>query len=330
VTRRRAGALVLVLVVALAGSACGRDRVRPEDALRAATARVNRQARSIVYRESSAGGTVEARVALADDFRYRAAVDVDGALAFEEIVNDDALAVRVVDVGRIGRFLRSAPASGPLAVPTTGGWVVDPMGAPELHVSTQTADSVTDPVLDAIEIFDHVQRAVDRGKLVRFDPEDLQYRPQEDPFPRPESDVIRYDLLQPRLPRPEGLGVRTLPGIEHFRKLSVYVLDGRVRTVRERIDIVPRLDQLLDLYDFPVDRKGSTDEIAAKALEALNKARATVGQAPVRERVVTVEVEEGAQPPNVTVPGDARQADLSVLVNRGRQGRTATPPSPTT
>jgi outer membrane lipoprotein-sorting protein len=51
-------------------------------------------------RETDVRGLVE------DDFRYKARVALDGKPVLDEVVSDDALAVRFLDPAEMGRFLR--------------------------------------------------------------------------------------------------------------------------------------------------------------------------------------------------------------------------------
>src|SRR5262249_32358550 len=122
-----------------------------------------------------------------DDLRYKARVAEDGKPVLDEVVSDDALAVRFLDPTQMGRFLRKPvkgnkggsgvggkgnsqglttpePAGNPggttpgepsaAELLATRRWVIDPAGAPS-EFATATTDQTLgeDPIADARDVF---------------------------------------------------------------------------------------------------------------------------------------------------------------------------------
>jgi hypothetical protein len=345
------------LIAALALSACG-PATDAEKQLRAALQRTERLPHRFIYSEAyTAEKAPEQKTAVRglveDDFRYKARVAVDGRPVLDEAVSDDALFVRFLDPARIGDFLRkpkkrdkggtglgseapAAPAApagarppgeGPTAAQLlpTRRWVLDPAGAPAVFGSPDDSRLVgDDPVLDALDVFAYVERAIDSAvRIVEFNEESLEYRPKEDPFEHPKkgSKVSRFDFEAPKLPKVADTsrgGNQVTPDIRHFRKLSVYVKGGRVVQILEKIDVESRLDDLAKIYDtkFPTDRPKA--EVAAIAVEALNVIRRGQGEDPIRLRTMSYKLADVGGDVKVDVPTDATKAGLALLENRGR------------
>ncbi|HKN40373.1 MAG TPA: hypothetical protein VJ456_14855, partial [Acidimicrobiia bacterium] len=69
----------------------------------------------------------------------------------------------------------------------TRRWVLDPAGAPAEFATAGTGQTLgNDPVADARDVFAYVDRAINEAvRVVEFNPESLEYRKDQDPFPRP-------------------------------------------------------------------------------------------------------------------------------------------------
>ena len=354
--RRRVAVTFVCLVTALGLSACG-PATDAEKRLRAALQRTERLPHRFIYSEAytpekGPEQKTAVRGLVEDDFRYKARVAVDGRPVLDETVSDDALYDRFLEPGRIGDFLRqpkkqdqggtglgsdqAAPAKpsgrrraeeGPTAAQLlpTRRWVLDPAGAPAVFGSPDDKRLLgDDPVLDALDVFAYVERAIgSAARVVEFNEESLEYRPKEDPFPKPKkgSKVTRFDFEAPKLPKAADTspgGNQVTPDTRHFRKLSVYVKDGQVVQILEKIDVESRLDDLAKLYDtkFPADRPKS--EVAAIAVEALNVIRRGQGEDPVRLRSMSYKLADVGGDVKVDLPTDATKASLALLENRGR------------
>ncbi len=354
--------LVLPLLVAALGlSACG-SATDAERRLREALGRTERLSHRFIYSETftsekGAEEKTDVRGLVEDDFRYKARVAVGGRPVLDEVVSDDALYVRFLDPARIQDFLRkpkkqdkggtglgsdqpATPAELPGVRPADEGpgaaellptrrWVLDPAGAPAVFGSPDDSRLVgDDPVLDALDVFAHVERAIGGAtRIVEFNEESLEYRPKEDPFERPKkgSKVTRFDFEAPKLPKAvdTSRGNQFTPDIRYFRKMSVYVKGGRVVQVVEKIDVESRLEDLGRIYDtkFPTDRPKA--EVAAIAVEALNVIRRGQGEDPIRMRTMSYKLADIGTDVKVDLPGDASKAGLALLENRGRPADAA-------
>jgi hypothetical protein len=314
-------------------------------------------------RETEVRGLVE------DDLRYKARVSVGGVAVLDEAVSDDALAVRLIQPTALADFLRrptqkgkggsgvgsdapSAPgpltgcpptascsgyvprddAPDPAAALRSRRWVLDKAGAPAVFSANPAEERGLgeDPVLDALDIFAHVERAIDEADYVaEFNEESIEpvYRKDEDPFDKPKkgSKVIRYDFAAPKLPKASDRagGNQVTPDARHFRKMAVYVKGNRVLQVSEVIDVAARLDDLAEVYEtkFPRDRK--PEEVAAVAIDALNTIRTGQGQDPIRLRTMSYNLKDLGDRVKVDMPTEVVETSLALLQNRGRPAEEA-------
>ncbi len=340
--RRRHIVLVGLLVAATLGLSACNNAADAEKRLRAALHNTEKLSNTFLYTETvhdTAGDhETDVRGLVEDDFRYKARVAEDGKPVLDEVVSDDALAVRFLDPTRMNRFLRKPANAGPSgsggAAPgqptaaellSTRRWVLDPAGAPAEFATADTDHTPgRDPIADARDVFAYVEQAMNEAaRVVEFNPESLEYRKDEDPFPAPaaHSGVTRYDLQRPNLPKASQTGGgpnQVTPDARHFRKMSVYVKDKRVIKVVEKIDVESRLKDLSEIYDtkFPADR--SKAELAAIAVEALNAIRTGQGQDPIRMRDMEFALLDLGGDVKVDMPTDTTKASLALLENRGR------------
>jgi hypothetical protein len=355
----------LLVVATLGLSACS-GATDAEKRLRTALRNTEKLSNTFLYKETvhdKAGDhDTDVRGLVEDDFRYKARVAEDGKPVLDEVVSDDALAVRFLDPTAMGRFLRkpvkakqggsgvggggSASTPEPAGTPAGAGgtpgepsaaevlatrrWVLDSAGAPSAF-STANADLTLgdDPIADAREVFAYVDRAINEAvRVVEYNPESLEYRKDEDPFPTPaaHSGVTRYDFERPTLPKASQTGSgsnQVTPDTRHFRKMSVYVKDKRVIRVLEKIDVESRLKDLARIYDtkFPTDRAPA--EVAAIAVEALNVIRTGQGQDPIRMRDMELSLKDLGTEVKVDMPTDTIKGSLALLENRGRPADAA-------
>lgn len=347
--RRRRALVVALALTTLALTACGGPDNSTEDDLRAAIARTERLARTFVYTEKSGGDTNRVVGLIEDDFRSKARLTVDDKPVFDQVQSDDVLAVRFLDSARVSSMLddptdtpkpaqaKPADAVDPVEALGTHRWVLDPAGAPPL-VQTEKVDRQLgeDPVLDALNVFTYLRGAIGgAARVIKFNPDSLDYRPKEDPFPHPKGDVIRYDLERPRLPRAsiDSGGAPPLPGDIHIRKMSIYVDHGLVIRVLEQVDPAERLDDIIDnAANYLRDVNASKDAInrvlalknapptqAAQAVIAgVNLFRDQSGDDPIRLRTMELDFDQLGGTVHVDVPTDYLAADLEILRFRGR------------
>jgi len=324
----------------VATGACGSSKRSDAQVLRSLLAATAAAPRAFVYEETTPTSTLAVRGRVEDDLRYKATVSVAGIPAFEEVVADDALADRVV-AGSSDAFLLRSPASTSPPVPPAlaeGRWVVDRYGAPSLLTSARERHPVgEDPIYDALTVLRYVDGAMTQSLGARkFNPDSLDYHPNEDPFPAPKrgSGIVRYDLPPPRLPRSSdvstsGASRQTIPDTPNFRKLSVYVKGGRVIQILEQIDLRPRLRDLDRDYALKIP-PGTPEERASVALERLNAVRRAAGGQPIRVRELTVSFVDVGRGEPISLPEDAVEGDLSLFVHRGTAAASAASATTTT
>lgn len=187
--------------------------------------------------------SVAVRGLIEDDFRYKARLTVNAVDVLDEVVNDDALAVRFLEPSFIPNFTGSGGKADARAALNARFWVADLQGAPPVgDAAVQDALLGVDPIVDALSVVDYVKDAVAQAPgVVKFNAEALDYRPAEDPFPRPApgSGVERWDVVARPMPRADeaqtGNGNSALARADVFRKMAIYIKAGRVVQVREQI-----------------------------------------------------------------------------------------------
>lgn len=355
--RRTQTALIVVLATFLAGllAGCGR-RETDRDELRAAIRATERLATRFVYTDERPERRIGVQGLIEDDFRFKARVLFDDADAYDEVVSDDTLAVRVLDPAQAANLVDKEKAGGAGVDTSTElagvtavqalqsrRWVLDPSGAPpQTGGAQQDKDLGRDPVLDAISALDYVERAIgEAGDVEQYDPDDLTptYVSSEDAFPKPVegSGITRYDLKRPKLPPPgQTSGARqVVPATKHFRKMVVYVKDGRVIQVQERVEIVGRFVEEFVRYSRAALRQAEVapqvreqferslqlprEEFSRFALAGLNEGLQASGIDPVLVRNMALELRDLGQPVTVDLPGtDVVKGSLEVLVASGR------------
>jgi hypothetical protein len=363
VTRARRMLMSGLLVVTAFGLSGCKSATDAEKRLREALRNTEKLSNTFLYTETvydKAGKhETDVRGLVEDDFRYKARVAIDGKPVVDEVVSDDALAVRFLDPASMDRFLRkptkakqsgsgvgggsaqepSADGGGSSSTPgepaaaevlATRRWVLDPAGAPSAFATANTDQTIgDDPIADSRAVFAYVDRAINEAvRVVEWNPESLEYRKDEDPFetPKARSGVTRYDFQRPNLPKASqtGSGVNQVtPDTRHFRKMSVYVKDKRIIRIVEKIDVESRLDDLEKIYDtkFPKDR--SPAEVAAIAVEALNVIRTGQGQDPIRMRDMEFSLKDLGTDVKVDMPTETTKGSLALLANRGRPADAA-------
>ena len=343
VTLRRAGrGAAAVAIVAGVFAGCGTKNEDRKEALAAirAISTTPRQFRAV---ETEGDQKVIVNGVIGDDFRYRARVSVDGNPLLEEIVSDDAIAIRVLDQTRLSAAVdTTASVTGNAeadAALREGRWVIDKSGAPPLNSTVKRGGPVggRDPVNQAVTIATYVEQSIGQSfGVFKYDAESIDYKPSEDPFETTEKmpGISRYDLLRPDVPRVSesgGSGQRVnLPGVAHYRKLSVYVSKGKVIRVAERIQFDERLDDTVDFFvgqlksanvpeeirqEFERGVKETKDQrlLAQGMLLTLNGAREALGDDPLRLRSLDVRFTGLGKSNEIVMPSDAVEGKLAAF-----------------
>ena len=354
-----------VLVVTALGLSGCKGANDAEKRLRAALRNTEKLSNTFLYKETvhdvRGAHETDVRGLAEDDFRYKARVALDGKPVLDEVVSDDALAVRFLDPTAMVRFVRKAntakqtssgvgggsvPAADPgvdaggsagtpgeptaAEVLASRRWVLDPSGAPTAFATAGSNRALgDDPIADARAVFAYVNRAIDEAvKVVEWNPESLEYRKDEDPFETPKSGsgVTRYDFDRAKLPKASQTGSganQVIPDARNFRKMSVYVKDNRVIKVVEKVDVESRLDDLEKIYDTKFPAELPKPQLAAVAVEALNVIRTGQGQDPIRMRDMEFSLKDLGTDVKVDMPADTTKGSLALLENRGRPADAA-------
>lgn len=375
--RRPLSLIVLVIVAAGLLTSCGNQRQKTLDKALAAIEATAHTARKYTYTETDPRGQVNQVIGVVeDDLRHKERLMLGTEVAADQVVSDDALAMRITSERALARLVNRNPipeaaasASADLAAPAEAGaatiidslnalkqqrWVLDPAGAPPLvRPSTigpggRERDPVTgdDPLLDAIDIFEYARRAIASAfAVVQFNPNDINYKPSQDPFEKPDvrGPVTRYDLVRPFLPNATlqaGAGRSNLPGPEHFRKMSIFVRKGRVEKIEEQTYPADRLKETIDRGVAFLKKAGASEaildqtralkklpeqEASAAITAALNVLRERNGDVPIRLRKMTLKITDlGSTDIAVLLPADVTRGPLDILKNRGRSAGVAT------
>lgn len=364
--RRVALSLVLLSVTGL--SACGESPSGPRDDLLGFITKTEKVSRRFVYTDEDAKGRkASVEGAILDDFRHKERLSIDGVTAVDSVASDDALAMLVRNPDELVRLVNPTPAppdaDDPLATVDTlgllrsGAWVLDPAGAPPLDAKPVTDDQGRlketvgeDPLKDSVEVLTYLRRAISvSAGVILFNEDSPDYKPSEDPFPKPseETKERRYDVIRPGLPLPQfegaGAGRSVFPDAQHFRKLSVYVdQDGLIRRVVEQIDPAERLNDVIDRAAGFLKQAGAGEDTirevrklrglprpqaTAAVVEGINLLRDRVGDPPVRLRRMELRFTSlGSKKIDVVLPTEFQEGRLDVLRNRGRTAGKADAP----
>jgi hypothetical protein len=296
-----------------------------------------------------------------DDFRYKARLIQGSQPVLDEVVNDDAIAVRFAQPSKLAAFIDdSQRASADLHTPLAGvsvvdvleakRWVLDKAGAPSLtDASRSTVNVDRDPIFDALGAFSYVERAMAEAQEVhRWDADDLNpaYRASEDVFPQPSkgSGVVRYDLRRPNLPpvgNLSGSANDAFPQTKHFRKMAIYVKNGRIIRVMERVEVTGKAaDDFVGYLKRYLKAAGASDAIKRGfeaqlrgltekqrsdfLLTSLNLGLKAAGQAPIAIRTMTLDLRDIGSPAiKASLPTDTIEGSLAILLNRGKKVEAA-------
>jgi hypothetical protein len=313
--------LVVILALTLLASCSPQNEDVQE--LKGFLARSELAPRVFDYRALGPTDEFEVHGEVADDLRYKMVLSHEGRRLVQYVVSDDALAVRLADPA-FGKKLANQ-----LGHPTVdaalreGKWVVDPSGAPALFkkVAGQRGVSSGDPFQDTREAIRVITEYITQARAVKeWNLEDIEYRPQYDPwrYPNKEAQEVRYDLLRQPLPKSEAqtLGGQTgdAAQIGQFRKTSVFVWRNRVREICSVIDI----DGHEDIRALR-ERGLRSNPFLANLLKVIQRKETSV---PIEPRISIAEV---GYPDEVAVgiPAGAVRGKLETFVSAFKQGVTA-------
>jgi hypothetical protein len=204
-------------------------------------------ARHFTYRQFTPDAAFQIDGTVEDDLRYSMTLSTnDGVPLMQEVVSDDALAVRIIRASFASLISNSLGHPTVDAALRAGTWVLDPAGAPPIIDPNQAAggpqasdETSGDPFRDARDALRYASNAQSQASgVAKFSLESVTYRPLFDPWRYPTGREVRYDLIRPPLPKAASLGGGTENiGPAIFRKLSVFVKGSRVEETCESVDI---------------------------------------------------------------------------------------------
>lgn len=371
---RRMLVLTVALMLAAGLGACGnREEIRDE--LLAALRRTDALPYKFVYVDDrpllrDAGAPtprpdVQVQGLIEDDFRFKARVSVDKTPSFDEVVSDDLLAMRFLEPARLQPLINQAKlgeidtATDVEGVDTVAAlmsrrWVVDETAAPGVTVGRVKESALgDDPVLDAITALTYVETAIREAQAVeKFSKDTVSpaYSASEDDFAKPAegSGVTRYDLRRPKLPPPgqnqAAGGQSGRPATRNFRRMAVYVKDGRVIQVREAIDVKGKFLRDVIRYARTYARASgaSPAEIAdfMRGIEAvpeeqqgpvvlagLSLALSSTGDPPILQRRMTLDLQDLGAKIKVDLPTDnviRGKLGFLIVTSTGKPDETGT------
>lgn len=311
-----------LFLAALVLTSCGNQDEDSEE-LKRFVRRSELTPRTFEYKALGVNDAYEIRGEIADDLRYKMALSHGGRLVLQYVVHDDALAIRLADPS-FGKKLANE-----LGHPTVdaalraGRWVVDPSGAPALYRrdAGQRGVSTGDPFRDSREAMRVIDLYTTESRGVReFSPEDLEYRPQYDPwrYPNTQSDEVRYDLLRQPLPKSEAQQVGGTQGdaaqIAQFRKTSIFVQNERVQEVCSVVDIEGHED-IQRLRERGLD----SNPFLAGLIRVIQRKETSV---PIEPRTTVTTLTYSDQV-DIALPGDAVRGKLESFLSAFQQGVTA-------
>jgi hypothetical protein len=317
---RRAASLLFVSLLVLVS--CTKQNEDAEE-LKSFLASSELKPRTFDYEALGPNDAFEVKGQVADDLRYKMVLSHEGRPLIQYVVYDDALAIRLADA-TFGKKLANE-----LGHPTVdaalraGKWVVDPSGAPALFrkLAGQKGVSTGDPFRDSREAMRVIADYSTESRGVReFSLEDIEYRPQYDPWRYPDipGQEVRYDLLRQPVPKSEAqtLGGQTgdAAQIGQFRKTSIFVRTNRVEEICSQVDIDGHEDIVA------LREKGlKSNPFLAGLLDVIKKKETSV---PIEPRTTVVMV---GYPDSVSigVPKDAVRGKLEVFLSAFQQGVTA-------
>lgn len=245
------------VLLSLVAAACGKGgRVELLRTVNRSIDRTRTTPHAFVYTEHllDSNRTIQINGEMQDDFRSSATMSINGKPVLQQVVSDDALAMRVLDKDAVKPFMTAVKRQSDYAAKALndGKWVIDHQGAPPLVAPKTTASTIAigaDPLIDASTyVYQYLHAAIDQaGAMGEFNPDAIEYNPLDDPFKEDvgkhlrQNGIRRFDTVLVPLPGPAPRGTpQVLPSTFHFRKMAFYLRGSRLLEVKEQIKITDR------------------------------------------------------------------------------------------
>lgn len=309
--------VVLCVMVLSVGVGC-RPNESPRDAVTKYVSGIERDSYQYVFRAKTTDLETEVRGRVEDTIRHTETLLVAGSKVMERVTLDDLMAVQVSAPDLVPNLNAAQPPDIPVAnALRSGQWVIDPAGAPtmETNVDAERGKDGVDALAEAAEIFQYLRHAIQQAQGVGlFNPDSTDYRAKEDPFPRAKKDIgeERFDLIRPGLPARRG---GQLPGVATFRKMSFYVVKGKLLRVLEKIDLQGH-------EEFVRARQTGRNKFHLEMLRDLSAGR---GPEVIRVREMSFELLSQGQKVTIDPPTEGFTGNLRVLFAPKKEPAQAAP-----
>jgi len=252
----RARALVAFLLVLLTGcQMTSADESVLLDDLPAIAQKTSLAARRFEYQLVVAGRTVSMEGRVEDDYRYEAQISLDGSPVYREVVYDDARYLQLQDSSWLPPSLVAGNEA--FAELMTGGWVVDPLGAPP-EFGGERAQPVPLAASFLLERVRFPEQLPEILKLTfkEYNIRALYYMPRDDKFPEHLEDGKRYDRV-PDAYDPNAVTVTFDQLRPFFEYISIWGKPTHIGRVERLIELPPRGRELYEELYTQLERAGS-------------------------------------------------------------------------
>lgn len=305
--------IAILLLLLMLAPAC-RRREDLTDRVKRFLTNTEKVSRKFVWEVEPREGTPAQVVGQVEDsFRIQATLRLNSKDVGELLLDDDAVAIRVIDPNSVVGAAAAGLSSSKIITDSllTGRWILDPSGAPPLRRQPTVETGPGSEITEAMDVLHHIRVALDDAATVKiWSEDDLEpaYLADEDHFPHPDEDASerRYDLVRPPIPVPaagtQAGGVEEVPKVSMFRKMAIYVRGERIVRVLEDVDI----DGHPDFVDARAKKK-------KRMLELLDQVLTLKGADAITQRKMSVVFTDLGGKIAVRQPADALKAPLDGL-----------------
>lgn len=282
--------------------------------------------KQFVWVDQTLSGTATVSGLWNDPYRYSVLYSQDATPVWEEVVHDDAVADRILDVSPAaayaaahGGLAKIAPLGAHLTGANAGtvdalltrNWVEDPTGAPAVPtVGNEQEAERSDPFYAPLIFLQDVSNLInnsDQSEVRQWRQNDVTpvYKPTDDPFPPPAAGDVRYDVYEPPLPvltSNSPSATPPPPSSADFTKIAIYVRGARVVEVRMVVDPLDVLGTLVTNYHLSLPKGLSTRGKELWAQAAIARLTRATSLIPFRVQQITYIASDIGQPISISLP----------------------------
>ncbi|MHB1447237.1 MAG: hypothetical protein ACYCZV_16520 [Acidimicrobiales bacterium] len=293
--------------------------------------------KQFVWVDQTLSGTETVSGLWNDPYRYSVLFSQDGTPVWEEVVRDDAVADRILDVSPAVSYAAShgGVGNGPLAAHLAGAnagtvdalltrhWVEDPTGAPAVPTvggeqGAEPNDPFYAPMIFLQDVINLINNSV-QSEVRQWRRNDVTpvYKPTDDPFPPPAAGDLRYDVYEPSLPvltSNSPSATPPAPRAADFTKIAIYVRGGKVVEVRMVVDPLDVLGTLVTNYHLRLPKGLSTRGKELWAQAAIDRLTRATSLVPFRVQQITYIASNIGQAISISLPPKPVVASLSGII----------------